>query len=35
MIDVPPKETFAPKYPLKKIGITATIQRPTAPIKII
>ena len=23
MIDVPPKETFAPKYPLKKIGKTA------------
>ena len=33
--DVPPKDTSAPKAPEKKIGTTATIIRPTAPIKIM
>ena len=33
--DVPPKETFAPNTPENKIGITATITKPTAPMKII
>lgn len=34
MMDVPPKDTFAPKYPLKKIGINAIIHNPTAPMKM-
>ena len=33
--DVPPKDTLAPSIPLKKIGITCTITRPHAPIKIM
>jgi hypothetical protein len=35
MIDVPPNPTLAPKIPDAKIGITATIISPIAPIKII
>ena len=33
--DVPPKDTLTPNTPAQKIGITATIIKPTAPIKII
>ena len=35
MIEVPPKDTFAPNTPLKKNGITATMVSPAAPIKMI
>ena len=35
MSDVPPNETFAPNLPLKKIGTSATMIRPIAPIKTI
>ena len=33
--EVPPKFTLAPNAPAKKIGITATMVRPIAPIKIM
>ena len=33
--DVPPKVTFAPNAPEKKIGIIATIVSPHAPIKMM
>ena len=35
MIEVPPNDTLAPNRPLKTNGITATIVRPTAPMKMI
>ncbi len=35
IIDVPPNDTFALNTPLKKIGITAQIESPTAPINTI
>ena len=33
--DVPPKDTLAPNTPLKKIGITATMMSPIAPMKMM
>lgn len=35
MMEVPPKDTFALKIPLKKIGSTATTVNPAAPIKMM
>ena len=35
MMDVPPKDTEAPKAPLNTIGIVQTIRSPIAPIKIM
>ena len=34
MIEVPPKDTCASNHPEKKIGIIATILKPSAPMKI-